>query len=101
MRFLLTTALLFSLAFTVMPVESAHARGHRTHWIDRKIDRKVEKKKTKRAIVGAGIGLIGGAILSDGDPWATIAGAAVGGIVGHATTKDPRDHYRRDRRYRR
>lgn len=52
--------------------------------------------KTDRTIVGVGIGLLGGAILSNGDPWATIAGGAVGGTIGNVTADNRR---RDDRRY--
>lgn len=32
---------------------------------------------------GAGIGALGGAILTGGSPLGTVGGAAVGGIIGH------------------
>lgn len=62
--------------------------------------------KRKNSLIGAGIGLLGGAILSGGDPWAALGGAAAGGLVGNATTKDKRidrrweDRRRDDRRRR-
>lgn len=37
--------------------------------------------------VGAGIGAVGGAILTHGSPLGTIGGAVVGGVVGHEATK--------------
>lgn len=73
---------------------------------DAKSHHKDRKDKTGSTILGIGIGLLGGALLSDGDPWATLAGAAAGGAVGNAAAghrgrKDNdrrwRDERRRDR----
>ncbi len=33
--------------------------------------------------VGAGVGAVGGALLTNGDPFATVGGAVVGGVIGH------------------
>lgn len=41
--------------------------------------------------LGIGLGLVGGALLSNGDPWATIAGAAAGGVIAKAATDDDRN----------
>ncbi|HEX7855193.1 MAG TPA: hypothetical protein VF503_16010 [Sphingobium sp.] len=54
--------------------------------------------KRKNSLIGAGLGLLGGAILSGGDPWATLGGAAAGGLVGNVTTKDKRIDRRWDDR---
>ena len=40
--------------------------------------------------IGAGIGAVGGAVLSGGNTAATIGGAAVGGVVGNQVGKDKR-----------
>jgi osmotically inducible lipoprotein OsmB len=37
---------------------------------------------------GAGIGAVGGAILTGGSPLGVVGGAAVGGVVGHEVGKD-------------
>lgn len=63
--------------------------------------------KTRNTVIGAGVGAAAGAVLSNGDPAATIGGAAVGGLIGNVTTKDHdrydnRRYYRdRDRHYHR
>jgi osmotically inducible lipoprotein OsmB len=41
----------------------------------------------KSTAVGAGVGAIGGAILSGGSTAGTLGGAAVGGIIGHEVDK--------------
>jgi osmotically inducible lipoprotein OsmB len=42
----------------------------------------MSKQDTNTAI-GAGVGAIGGAILTGGSTTGTVGGAAVGGIIGH------------------
>ncbi|MBF0285204.1 MAG: glycine zipper 2TM domain-containing protein [Magnetococcales bacterium] len=37
--------------------------------------------------VGAGVGAVGGAILTGGSPIGTVGGAAVGGVIGHEVSK--------------
>jgi osmotically inducible lipoprotein OsmB len=37
--------------------------------------------------VGAGIGAVGGAILTGGSAVGTVGGAAVGGVIGHEVSK--------------
>ena len=41
----------------------------------------------KSTAVGAGVGAVGGAILTGGNALGTIGGAAVGGVVGHEVAK--------------
>ena len=41
----------------------------------------------KSTAVGAGVGAVGGAILTGGSALGTVGGAAVGGIVGHEIKK--------------
>ena len=41
----------------------------------------------KNTAVGAGIGAVGGAILTGGSAIGTVGGAAVGGVIGHEVTK--------------
>ena len=35
--------------------------------------------------IGAGVGAVGGAVLTDGSTLGTLGGAALGGIIGHQT----------------
>jgi osmotically inducible lipoprotein OsmB len=37
--------------------------------------------------IGAGVGAVGGAVLTNGSALGTVGGAAVGGIVGHEVGK--------------
>jgi osmotically inducible lipoprotein OsmB len=41
----------------------------------------------KSTAVGAGVGAVGGAILTGGSTVGTVGGAAVGGIIGHEVKK--------------
>jgi osmotically inducible lipoprotein OsmB len=41
----------------------------------------------KGTAIGAGVGAVGGAVLTSGSTLGTIGGAAVGGVVGHEVTK--------------
>lgn len=41
----------------------------------------------KSTAVGAGVGAVGGAVLTGGSAVGTIGGAAVGGIIGHEVGK--------------
>lgn len=40
-------------------------------------------QQTKNTAIGAGVGAIGGSVLTGGSAAGTIGGAAVGGIIGH------------------
>lgn len=76
--------------------QTAYAQHHESGREHREEKRDEKRKNT---IIGAGIGLLGAAIFSNGDPWATLSGAAVGGAIGNAITKDKRHDRRwRDRR---
>lgn len=48
----------------------------------------VADDKTRNAIIGAGLGGVAGALISDGDPLYTVGGAAAGGLIGHVVTDD-------------
>lgn len=37
--------------------------------------------------IGAGVGAVGGAVLTGGSPLGVVGGAAVGGVVGHEVGK--------------
>ena len=41
----------------------------------------------KNTAIGAGVGAVGGAILTGGGAVGTIGGAAVGGVIGHEINK--------------
>ena len=38
--------------------------------------------------VGAGVGAVGGAVLTGGSAVGTVGGAVVGGVIGHEVSKD-------------
>lgn len=42
----------------------------------------------KSTAVGAGVGAVGGAVLTGGSAIGTVGGAAVGGVIGHEVGKD-------------
>ncbi|BBG58971.1 lipoprotein [Providencia rustigianii] len=44
-------------------------------------------KRDKNTAIGAGIGAVGGAILTDGSALGTVGGAAIGGIIGNQVKK--------------
>jgi osmotically inducible lipoprotein OsmB len=41
----------------------------------------------KSTAIGAGVGAVGGAVLTGGSAAGTVGGAAVGGIIGHEVKK--------------
>jgi osmotically inducible lipoprotein OsmB len=41
----------------------------------------------RNTAIGAGVGAVGGAVLTGGSPIGTVGGAAVGGVIGHEVTK--------------
>ncbi|ATG17428.1 TPA: osmotically-inducible lipoprotein OsmB [Providencia alcalifaciens] len=44
-------------------------------------------KQNKNTAIGATVGAVGGAILTDGSALGTVGGAAIGGIIGHQVKK--------------
>ena len=42
----------------------------------------------KNTAIGAGVGAVGGAVLTGGSTLGTVGGAAVGGVIGHEVSKD-------------
>ena len=44
-------------------------------------------QQEKNTAIGAGVGAIGGAILTGGSTAGTVGGAAVGGVIGHEVDK--------------
>lgn len=41
----------------------------------------------KNTAIGAGVGAVGGAVLTGGSALGTLGGAAIGGVVGHEVRK--------------
>ncbi|MGB6105328.1 MAG: glycine zipper 2TM domain-containing protein [Pusillimonas sp.] len=44
-------------------------------------------KQGQNTAIGAGVGAVGGAVLTGGSALGTVGGAAVGGVVGHEASK--------------
>ena len=44
-------------------------------------------RQDQSTVVGAGIGAVGGAVLTGGSTLGTVGGAAVGGVIGHEVGK--------------
>jgi len=44
-------------------------------------------RQGRNTAIGAGAGAVGGAVLTGGSAAGTLGGAAIGGIVGHETSK--------------
>ena len=42
----------------------------------------------RNTAIGAGVGAVGGAVLTDGGVLGTVGGAAVGGVIGHEISDD-------------
>ncbi len=46
--------------------------------------------KQRNTAIGAGVGAVGGAVLTGGDALGTLGGAAIGGVIGNVTTDNHR-----------
>jgi osmotically inducible lipoprotein OsmB len=46
--------------------------------------------RDKDTAIGAGVGAVGGAVLTGGSAIGTVGGAAVGGVIGNQVGKDKR-----------
>jgi osmotically inducible lipoprotein OsmB len=44
-------------------------------------------KQDRNTAIGAGVGALGGAVLTGGSTVGTVGGAAVGGVIGHEINK--------------
>lgn len=44
-------------------------------------------KRDRNTVIGAGVGAVGGAVLSSGSGLGTVGGAAIGGVIGHQINK--------------
>ena len=69
-------------------------------------------RKTNNTMMGAGLGAAAGAVVSQGNPWYALGGAAAGGLLGNILTDDDRrsrhwdnnrrsSHYAKDHGHRR
>lgn len=47
-------------------------------------------RQERDTAIGAGVGAVGGSVLTGGSAVGTIGGAAVGGVIGHEVSKDRR-----------
>ena len=45
-------------------------------------------EQNRDTAIGAGVGAVGGAVLTGGSAAGTVGGAAVGGVIGHEVGKD-------------
>lgn len=48
-------------------------------------------RKSTNTMLGAGLGAATGAVVSQGDPWFTLGGAAAGGVLGNILTEDRKE----------
>lgn len=44
-------------------------------------------RQDKNTAIGAGVGAVGGSVLTGGSAAGTVGGAAVGGVIGHEISK--------------
>lgn len=49
-----------------------------------------QSRKSSNTLMGAGLGAAAGAVVSQGDPWYALGGAAAGGLLGNVLTEDDR-----------
>lgn len=47
-------------------------------------------ERDRNIAVGAGVGAVGGSVLTGGSTLGTLGGAAVGGVIGNEVSKDKR-----------
>jgi osmotically inducible lipoprotein OsmB len=47
-------------------------------------------QRDKNIAIGAGVGAVGGSVLTHGSTLGTLGGAAVGGVIGNEVSKDKR-----------
>ncbi len=47
-------------------------------------------ERDRNTAIGAGVGAVGGAILTNGSALGTVGGAAVGGVIGNQVGRDRR-----------
>ncbi len=48
-------------------------------------------RRSTNTMLGAGLGAATGAVVSQGNPWFTLGGAAAGGVLGNILTEDRND----------
>lgn len=49
------------------------------------------RNRKDNVAIGIGLGLVGGALVSRGDPGAAVGGAVAGGLIGAAASRDRHD----------
>ena len=49
-------------------------------------------RKERNTVIGAGVGALAGAVLTEGNVLATLGGAAAGGVLGNIITEDRREY---------
>ena len=54
-------------------------------------------RKERNTVIGAGVGALAGAVLTEGNVLATLGGAAAGGVLGNIITEDRREYRSRGR----
>ncbi|WP_431222422.1 osmotically-inducible lipoprotein OsmB [Serratia sp. L9] len=64
----------FGVAAVIIATLSVSACGHMSN-------------RDRNTAIGAGVGALGGAVLTDGSTLGTLGGAALGGIIGHQTSR--------------
>lgn len=64
----------FGVAAVICATLAVSACGHMSH-------------RDRNTAIGAGVGALGGAVLTDGSTLGTLGGAALGGIIGHQTSR--------------
>ncbi|WP_420819658.1 hypothetical protein [Pandoraea terrae] len=52
-------------------------------------------RATRNTAIGAGVGAVGGALISGGDVGTTVGGAVIGGVIGNVITDDRHPSHRR------
>lgn len=50
-------------------------------------------RRQRNTAIGAGAGAVAGSLLTEGDPIATLGGAAIGGLIGYKTTGGSSHHH--------
>lgn len=74
MRLIMLLKRSFSVAVVVLLALSITACGHMSN-------------RGRDTAIGAGIGAVGGAVLTGGSTVGTLGGAAVGGVIGHQISR--------------
>jgi len=74
MRILMTLKRSFNIAAVLVLALSVTACSGMSH-------------RGKNTAIGAGVGALGGAVLTGGSTFGTLGGAAIGGLIGHEASR--------------